>query len=469
MTRGLHTRSAPAAALVLAASALLGGCSDFLTGRGLTESPNTPTQATALQLFASAQAAQFLQQESQLARLAAMYTQQLAGTNNQQQSWGSQYLLTEADMSARFALVYTGGGLLDLRRVQGLARAAGDRQFEGIAKAWEALAIGSAADLWGDVPYREAVQADIPTPKLDPQQQVYADVQAGLDSAILLLGGTGPGPFGADRVYGGNTARWRRAANTLKARFYLHTFERAGSPALVAARAAARAGINEPPATVDDAMHGRAPGDFRTYHGSNSTEGNLWAQFLGQRQDMTAGQALITILQRRNDPRLAAWFTPASGGGYRGADQFGRNGAGASLINPAVRLQYGYRQPLVTWAENQLILAEVAARLGDEEPAQYVNPVRRAIGLADLSAPVTLPQVLEERYIALFQTIEVWNDYKRGCYPLLTPGGANTTPAPEIPGRVPYGLAERNANPNIPPPNAQPARNWNDPNPCPRT
>jgi hypothetical protein len=72
--------------------------------------------------------------------------------------------------------------------------------------------------------------------------------------------------------------------------------------------------------------------------------------------------------------------------------------------------------------------------------------------------------VITEKYIALFQNgLEVWNDYKRTCLPHLTPARASG-----IPGRVLYPLsAERNTNPNVPPPNQQPARNANDPNPCP--
>lgn len=452
------------AALMAVAAA---GCSDFLTGEGLSESPNTPTEATARQLFAAAQASQFTHWESQLARLAAMYTQQLAGTNNQQQSWGSQYLLTEGDISARFSAIYTGGGLIDLRRIQAATRDAGDERFEGIAKVWEAMLIGMAASLWGDIPYREAVNPAFSTPRLDSQQQIYADVQAKLDSALVLLDGEGTGPATYDRVYGGNVTRWKAAAHTLKARFHMHTVERLGTPALLAARAAALQGISEAPATVNDAIHGQGPGDFRAVHGSSVTEANLWAQFLGNRQDMTAGQAFISILQARSDPRLAAYFTQASGGGYRGADQFGRNAAGASLVNPAVRLQFTYRQPLITWAENQLILAEVAARLGDVDPTPYVNAVRQSVGLPALAGTATLTDVAEEKYIVMFQNVEAWNDFKRNCYPLLTPGGANNTPADEIPGRLPYGFAERNANPNIPAPSEQPARNWNDPNACP--
>ncbi|HEV2148742.1 MAG TPA: SusD/RagB family nutrient-binding outer membrane lipoprotein [Longimicrobiaceae bacterium] len=454
---------------VLALSLGVVGCTDFLTGPGLTENPNNPTTASASQLFVGIQANQFVQQEGQLARTSAYYTQQLSGTNNQQADYGSAYTMGESEFNGWFANVYGGGGLLDMRRVQAMAREAGDQKLEGIVKVWEAFTIGMAAAGWGDIPYREALDPNNPTPNLDPQQQVYADVQKVLDEAIALLGGPSTMPANVDLVYGGNAGRWRRAAYTLKARFHMHTAERLGRPAYEAALAAAQQGINEAPTSVADAVHGRAPGNFRTLHDNELTKANIWAQFLGARQDLTANRVLIDMLKgRAGDPRLAGYFDPAGDGQYRGADQFGRtNSQPMSTVDKETRLQFTFRQPLVTWAETQLIMAEAKFRLGDPVGAlQNVNNVRTALGMPALAGPITFEQVAEEKYIAMFQNIEVWNDWKRTCYPKLTPGGPNFTSASMIPARWVYGLTERQNNPNIPLPSKAPARNWNDPNPC---
>src|SRR5688500_4795907 len=96
-------------AAVLVLSTTTGACSDFLTDH--SDNPNNPTAVAYEQLFIAMQAAQFVQMEGQLARQASMYTQQLAGTNNQQLNWGSQYLLGEADISGYFTAIYVGGGL----------------------------------------------------------------------------------------------------------------------------------------------------------------------------------------------------------------------------------------------------------------------------------------------------------------------------------------------------------------------
>lgn len=469
-----------AAAALVAMSIAAGGCSDFLTGPGISETPNNATVATARQLFVAAQAQGFIRQQGQLARTAAILTQQLAGINNQQRDWVSRWLGTEDDYSVHFAGFYTGGGLTDLRRVQRIAHDAGDARFEGIAKVWEAYMIGTATSIWGDIPYREADRyGAVSAPALDPQRQVYADLQALLDEAIALLGGPGEGPLAADLVYGNDVGRWRRAAYTLKARYHLHTAERLGAPAYQAALAAALQGIDEAPTSVAQAVAGAAPGDFRSAHGSTLETGNTWAQFLRARQDIVAGARLVGILNERgDDPRLRAYFLPNGEGDFVGANQLGVEPAGvsASLVNDPAgthRLAYDFRQPLITWAENQLILAEAKLRLGDPTAIGHLNAVRASVGLAPLAGPITLEEVMTEKYVVTFQNIEAWNDFKRTCIPALVPGG--NPQLSEVPGRVPYGQAERLNNPNVPLPSAYPAgttgssalRNWNDPEPCP--
>lgn len=468
MTRFIRSTSILGRGGLLVAALAATGCD--LTGPKLTEDPNNPIEVTAGQALIAIQASQFLNHESQLARLAAMYTQQLSGTNNQQKDWGSSYLIGEGDLSGRFAAMYTGGGLIDLRRVQQLANEAGDAKVEGVAKIWEAYVIGTTTAIWGDIPYSQAVSAEA-APVLDPQQQVYAALQTLLDQAIPLLSGAGAGPGATDLVYGGNMDRWRRAAFTLKARYHMHTGERLGNAAYTAALAAAANGINEAPTTVNMAMDGQAPGNFRAYHDNNNDQGNIWTQFLTSRNDMTAGAAFVNLLVARNDPRLARYFVSnRTGGTFAGSDQFGRPPAGgASTPIGAARHLLNFRTPLITWEENKLILAEANFRLGNTAAAlTNLNDVRLSVGLAPLTT-VTFNDIAAEKYIAMYQNIEAWSDYRRNCFPALTPGGANNTPAAEIPGRAYYGLQERQANStNIPLPSAQPLRNWNDPNACPR-
>ena len=468
---------------VLLSLALIGaGCSDFLSGPGLTENPNNATQGTALQQLIAIQANMFTRLEGQLARSAGMYTQQLIGSNNQQLTWGTQYGATESDIPGFMSSLYTGGGLLGLRNVQAAAQSSGDSLIEGVAKVWEGYAFGMGTSIWGDLPYSEALNPAILTPKLDPQQTIYSEVQKRLDEGIAALkaapttGNCDP----SDLIYcatAGTRAlqisRWIAAAYTLKARFYLHLVERQGNAAYTLALAAAQNGISEAPTTTAQAQNGQAPGDFRSFHGTTiDQDGNIWAEFLLARQDIVAGNALVSILKARADPRLAAYFNANGSGNFVGSDQNNVpvGTGGPSVINTAVRRALTFRQPLVTWAENQLIMAEAKFQLGDVPGATVnVNNVRVAVGMPALGV-VTFNDVMLEKYIAMFQNVDVWSDYKRTCIPTLTPFGS----APEVPGRLPYSVTERTANPNLPLPSAYPAgttgvspvRNWNDPNKC---
>ena len=122
----------------------------------------------------------------------------------------------------------------------------------------------------------------------------------------------------------------------------------------------------------------------------------------------------------------------------------------------------GFDQPLITWEENQLIIAEAAYQTNDPTTAATaLNAVRGANGLSSISPSggALLHEIMIEKWIALFQNIESYSDYRRTCVPNLAPAGD----ADAIPGRVLYAFTERNTNPNVPDPSAQPLRNDNDP------
>ncbi len=446
--------AALAAATLAAALAAAAGCTDFNSPE-LASNPNQPSSATANQLLTGVTSFATAGLTSDFNRGISIWMQQMAGTGRQWINIDAPYAIDENTLGG-YGTFYKGGGLIDLRTLQGQARAADDQVYLGVAQVWEVLVMSHVADWWGDVPYREAVTASIRTPKLDPQQQVYADLQLKLDSAIANLAGPGAGPGPFDLIYEGDKAKWARLAHTLKARLHLHVAER-DPGAYARALAEANQGINDP----------AGGGDFRTYQSTTVGEENQWFQFQrGRGTDVSAASYLIELMKRRNggaaDPRLVQYFSTAGDGTYTGADP-GEEGETFSWLS-AVRGNAGFRQPLVTWAENQLIKAEALLQAGDlAGAARELDAERRQAGLPPVAAGLTraglYQQIMEEKYVALFQNPEVWSDYKRTCWPNLpVPNGASS-----IPARLVYGSSERGTNPNVPSPNAAPKRNWNDP------
>jgi hypothetical protein len=460
-----------AALAAVALTGTLSGCDDFLTGSGVSDNPNAPVEVGTAQLYQAIQLTQIVQHTGDLARHTAMWTQQMAGIGNQY-SGRDQYVVTEQDLAAWYNAIYTGGGLIDMREVIARAEAGNDRTYAGIVRVWEAYLMGESASLWGALPYSEAVREDVPTPKLDAQADVYATVQATLDKAIAdLESGQGAGPGPTDLIYGGNRTRWTQAANTLKARFYMHwveaqAFSGTHNGKNVSAEATKACGGNCLQKAVAAAQNGiSAPANnFNSFHSTTAGGENLWYQFMTVRRQgqIAAGKNLVDLLRSRNDPRLEQYFAP-TGGQIVGAPPAGAAGSQLSAQRGAA----DFRQPMVTYAENQLILAEANHRLGTGTPLTNLNNARTSAGLtalSGLSGAALLREIMIEKYIAQFQNVDAYNDYKRTCLPEIRPSGTSQA----VIGRILYSDTERAANPNIPLPTNQPARNDNDPQACPR-
>jgi len=504
-------------ALGLGFALSVAGCSDYLSAPDLT---SDPTKVTALTkpgpLYIGIQEAGPPQREGQLARFAAEYTQQVAGFSRQQIGY-DLYQADATDLDPYFGAIYGtnntlngGGGLLDIHKMQQLGRKNNDSLFVGIGKVYEAMYMGLAADQFGDIPYREAADSTNLHPKFDNQLQIYADLQSQLDSAItIFLAATGPsnaGPSadGSELIYGDRggdpdalRAVYIKVAHSLKARLYMHTAE-------VDPSSYAKALAEVPLGIADPAD------DFLWFHDGSPQGQNIWWQFMSARGDIAPGAAFVEIQKRRitagveNFNQMTFTFLPTSAGptefvgvrptGSRNMVTNGTiyNGAGNpvgefSLFGPYIdgaTAPGDWRTPEITFRETQLIGAEAAFQTGGAGAAQPFLDAARAnrtygtfagavvdFGAAPGSLPATLQNIIEEKYTALYLNPEVWNDYKRTCFPSLAPApsvAAGTTPrGTPIVGRLPYGLTELNANGANAPPVTTQSRNRNDPNACP--
>lgn len=429
-----HIKRLSAAA---AFAALLGATAckvDSLTGGELSTDPNNPITATNTQIFVGIQSALWNLWGSDPSRVAGMFTQQLAGTARQYASLANNYAITTNVTNGYQRGLYVSGGLIDIKRLEAGSAAAKDDYFVGVARVLEGAVMGTGADLFGNLVYKEAVSGN-PTPHIDGQLAVYDSVQTVLSAAVSSLSAAastsniGPGP--ADLVYGGDPAKWLALAHTLKARFYLNTAE-VRPAAYAQALAEAKLGI---------------PNDAGTYTGAFTQatgEQNFWYQFdIVQRAgDMGPGTFLDNLLKARNDPRRT--------------DYFAHNAADQPTDLSVGRLAPDYQQPYVSYDENTLIWAEAAYRTGDQVTAlAKLNEERAHHGLlAEAVAGQTLlNEILTEKYIADFQLGEqVWRDYTRTCTPNLapSPAAASSPSGGSIPGRMIYDVSELNTDPNYP-------------------
>jgi hypothetical protein len=423
------------------AVAVVGGCNNFLTGGETTTDPNRQIVATNDQFFVATQENLWAFWGSDLARVSGILAQQFHGVANQYGALEARYSHDPSTTNGSHAALYTGGALVDIKKLQSGARAVGDSLYLGIAQVEEGALMGTGADVFGDLVYKEALSGTS-NPVLDDQLSVYDSVQKVLSAGIANINLSTPGsagPGGADLVYAGDPDLWTAMAHTLKARFYMHTAEvRPG--AYAQALTEAQQGISS-----DD---GNYVGAFT----STASETNFYFQFhgpAGRGGDLAIGTTLDTILVRRADPRDAQYF--AASGNPRWLS--------------STRGAADFQQPFVTYDENTLIWAEAAYRTGDQVTAlAKLNEERANHGLAAevvVGQPL-LNEILTEKYIADFQLgEEAWNDYKRTCTPNLVPTAAGLP----IPGRLYYDATEQNTDTNIPAPGSgvNGLRNKNDP------
>src|SRR3989442_10871712 len=152
--------------------------------------------------------------------------------------------------------------------------------------------------------------------------------------------------------------------------------------------------------------------DFASFHTSATNERNMWAQFQtssGFGTDLTAGKFLADYMNARSDPRRPQYFCFNGTAGQFGGDDFNTPQANA-LISPfrkpgciggsadrPARFADDARVPYVSYAENELILAEAYNQTGNDGSA--------LIHLNNELATVPLPAVVGVTGAALLDSI----------------------------------------------------------------
>ena len=147
-----------------------------------------------------------------------------------QWSQGNGYIIT----TTTFAYNFTNGdfnywdgyydNLQDYQFVINNADASSQKFLKGPAKVMKAMLYQQLVDMYGNIPYTEALKgASILAPKFDDQKTVYESLITSLDEAIVdLKANPFTGSFGtSDLVFSGNITKWVQFANSLKMRILI--------------------------------------------------------------------------------------------------------------------------------------------------------------------------------------------------------------------------------------------------------
>jgi len=302
------------------------------------------------------------------------------------------------DMSGYFNAPYT-GALKNLAIViKKSSEPKGDPKLLAAAKILTAWNFMYLTDLFGDVPYTEALQgfeADGTLhPKYDSQQSIYEDLLVKLEEANSALAGTTVSFGSGDVIYGGDPVLWRKFANSLKLRLlnraagtpWTFTYDMAGSQADVTTTAGAAAW-----ATADTEI-GKILADPSTYPVFTSNDDNAALYYPGEpyknpifntlysRKDQAISETMVNWLKARTDPRLHVYGQPTP---YSVATppldyvgfQNGRNITAAifptiSMLGTAIAFDEFAPLYILCWDEVEFIKAEYYKRVGNDAAAQ---------------------------------------------------------------------------------------------------
>lgn len=431
------SKAVPIAGLALLGLAACHG--DFLTGGDLSNDPNRPGAASATQLFTGVQSNLWSEWGSDLSRVTSMWTQQMMGLISQYISL-YDYQYDESATGGFQGGLYSGGGLIDLKKIDSLATKANDKHMLGISEIMEGALMGTGADLFGDLVYSQALSGK-PNPPLDDQLAVYDSVQKVLAAGITNMASNNPtdvGPGSYDLNYAGDPTAWTKLAHTLKARFYMHT-AKVNTNAYALALADAQQGLDNPNIDYKGVFSATPQAATNFWYQFNGPAGR--GGYIGVQNTNTSPPSdtvyLARFLAETADPRYAQYYDTTLGNGTN--------------YLSSTRGSASYAQPYVTTTENLLIWAEAAYRTGDQATAlAKFNQERALNGLAPSTASSGQPlllAILTEEYVNDFQLgEEAWNLYKRTCWPNL----AVTVPGKKIPRRFYYDTGERQTNKNIP-------------------
>jgi hypothetical protein len=427
-------------ALALGLAWSVGACDDGLTE--INEDPNAPTDVPAEFLLPQAIQAGVSTTFGATMMLShtGVFAQQVSQIQYPDEETG---LVRPSTMDAFWSNYYV-GPLKDIQEVVEKGRATGLANHEGVGLIWRSWLFQQVTDLWGDIPYSEALIGEVnTTPVYDPQEQVYLGLLDDLEAGAAMLNPGGVGFGTGDILYNNDFGKWERFANSLRMRIAMRLVNENPAAAQAEFVAAYNAGGFQSNADNAALVWPGAP-----------YENPLYLNYLG-RDDHSISATLVDTLVSLNDPRLELYAEPAAEDGVYRGNLHGRDPpehpiAWYSRIGNFWRAN-GANTPtmVITYSEVLFLQAEAAQRgwIPGDPAALYEAAIRANMNQWDPWAPASvlptdaeiaaylarpavqynpargLEQIHLQLWIALYMNEnEAWAHQRRTGVPMLQPG-----------------------------------------------
>lgn len=442
----------------------------------------------------------------------SMWIQALASTS----TGGANYYsnadkyVESGSTNSYIANVWNGGYSAASRiyQMQSLATTKGLTNLNAVGGIWKVLILSFVTDVYGDVPYSEALQAEvgITQPKYDSQIDAYKGMLAELETSLNTLSTSGD-QIKNDVLYRGDVAKWKKLGYSIMLKMAMRLVKVDAATAQSYVQKAVAGGVFS---SMDD--EAILASDQANGYSNNS------ANALNVPDDIYEvrwSKKMIDFLKSSNDPRLRiiAEVPPAGLSANRNGVVVGNNNPSVQIGLPNgfdmrggdtditkapnypgptgtggdVAIIGNYSRPtaiyrdrdapvfILTYSEVQFLLAEAALQgLTTGTPASFfrsglvgaLSSVGKfggaSISSTDIEAYATanplntsskeasLKMINEQIWAttSIFANfVESWNNWKRSGYPELTPVNyVGNFSGGQIPRRQPFPASESSTN-----------------------
>jgi hypothetical protein len=319
-------------------------------------------------------------------------------------------------------------------------------------------------DIFGNVPYSEALNLEIILPGYDDAFTIYQDLIARVNAALSGLDNA-EGSFGsADVIYGGDVSAWIKFGNSLKLKLGIAIADYDAGLSKSTVEAAA-SGVLE--SNDDNAL--------LWYLSSPPNSNPIYDELiLSGRKDFVGANTTIDILNSLDDPRRAAFFTMVDTSTETGIEKlaylgglYGEDSPYALYSHVADAITVGtFPGIILTYDEVLFYLAEAAERgfLVPQTAEEYYNDAITASfefwDAPGVDAYLAKPEVAyataqgtwkekigTQAYLAFYSRgLEGYTEWRRLDYPIFNIPPAITEYS-EIPKRFTYPVNEQTLNP----------------------
>jgi len=346
--------------------ALLTACEKELD---INTNPNTPTDVNKSLVLTAAQGSLVTGLGGQLTNLGGFLAQYHTQSPSASQYTNIDTYNMNTDYSNRLWNELYAGCLNDLNYVIEKSTEDGDTGTLLIATLLRVYTFQVLTDLYGDIPYSEALQGeDNITPNIDSGSDIYTGLISELNEAVSnYTSNPVQSTVGVqDAIYGANMSDWIKFANTLKLKLYIRM-----SYTNMADAGQVMALINEGNFITSDTK-------FDLYEDAQNKANPFYDVQLDRLGDVNnvASSSLLEFLSENADPRLNVVFRRNDANIFRGLDQGDRGSFASEVAANFSRPNVTSETPvyLMTVAESKFLQAEAVIRYaGGVNAAQLYN------------------------------------------------------------------------------------------------